>query len=105
MVARRDRPLAAQAWLRAPASRRVLAALGADGHEARFVGGCVRDWLLDHAKTAGVTPRPVTEIKATEEEQGSLERSLREYAGDALPGDRGADQSAAEPPRTSCETM
>jgi poly(A) polymerase len=46
MAARRDRPLAAQAWLRAPASRRVLAALGADGHAARFVGGCVRDCLL-----------------------------------------------------------
>ena len=46
MAARRDRPLAAQAWLRAPASRRVLAALGADGHAARFVGGCVRDGLL-----------------------------------------------------------
>ena len=46
MAARRDRPLAAQAWLRAPASRRVLVALGADGHAARFVGGCVRDGLL-----------------------------------------------------------
>jgi poly(A) polymerase len=46
MAARDDRPLAAQAWLRAPASRRVLAALGADGHPARFVGGCVRDGLL-----------------------------------------------------------
>jgi poly(A) polymerase len=46
MAARRDRPLAAQAWLRAPASRRVLAALGANGHAARFVGGCVRDGLL-----------------------------------------------------------
>ena len=46
MAARRDRPLAAQAWLRAPASRRVLAALGAGGHAARFVGGCVRDGLL-----------------------------------------------------------
>jgi poly(A) polymerase len=46
MAARRDRPLAAQAWLRAPASRGVLAALGADGRPARFVGGCVRDGLL-----------------------------------------------------------
>ena len=45
MAARNDRPLAAQAWLRAPASRRVLAALGADGRPARFVGGCVRDGL------------------------------------------------------------
>ena len=31
MAARRDRPLAGAAWLRAPASRRVLAALAADG--------------------------------------------------------------------------
>jgi poly(A) polymerase len=46
MAARRDRPLATQRWLRAPASRRVLAALGANGHAARFVGGCVRDGLL-----------------------------------------------------------
>jgi poly(A) polymerase len=46
MAARYDRPLAAQAWLRAAASRKVLAALGADGHPARFVGGCVRDGLL-----------------------------------------------------------
>jgi poly(A) polymerase len=41
-----ERPLAAQPWLRAPASRRVLTALRADGREARFVGGCVRDGLL-----------------------------------------------------------
>jgi poly(A) polymerase len=46
MAARRAHPLAAQAWLRAPASRQVLAALGANGHAARFVGGCVRDGLL-----------------------------------------------------------
>jgi poly(A) polymerase len=46
MAARDDRPLAAQAWLRVPASRKVLAALGADGRPARFVGGCVRDGLL-----------------------------------------------------------
>jgi poly(A) polymerase len=46
MAARDDRPIAAQAWLRAPASRRVLAALGAAGRAARFVGGCVRDGLL-----------------------------------------------------------
>jgi poly(A) polymerase len=41
-----ERPLAAQPWLRAPSSRRVLTALRADGREARFVGGCVRDGLL-----------------------------------------------------------
>ncbi|MFO1039416.1 MAG: CCA tRNA nucleotidyltransferase [Geminicoccaceae bacterium] len=40
-------PLAGAPWLRAEASRRLLAALSADGKEARFVGGCVRDGLLD----------------------------------------------------------
>jgi poly(A) polymerase len=33
-------------WLDAPSVRRLLAALSADGLEARFVGGCVRDALL-----------------------------------------------------------
>jgi poly(A) polymerase len=46
MSARAARPLAGQSWLRARSSRRVLAALEADGQEARFVGGCVRDGLL-----------------------------------------------------------
>jgi poly(A) polymerase len=40
-------PLRRAAWLRAPESRRVLAALTAAGRPARFVGGCVRDALLD----------------------------------------------------------
>ena len=40
------RPLAAQPWLTAPASRRVLEALMAGGRPVRFVGGCVRDGLL-----------------------------------------------------------
>ncbi|MFO1076039.1 MAG: CCA tRNA nucleotidyltransferase, partial [Geminicoccaceae bacterium] len=35
------------AWLDAPASRAVLAALAAAGRPARFVGGCVRDALLE----------------------------------------------------------
>ena len=35
--------LAAASWLRAPETRRVLAALQAEGRPARFVGGCVRD--------------------------------------------------------------
>jgi poly(A) polymerase len=46
MSVRADRPLAGQAWLRARSSRKVIAALEADGREARFVGGCVRDGLL-----------------------------------------------------------
>ena len=39
--------LAAASWLRAPETRRVLAALQAEGRPARFVGGCVRDTLLE----------------------------------------------------------
>ena len=46
MTGRDDRPLTAQAWLRAPSSRKVLSALEAGGREARFVGGCVREGLL-----------------------------------------------------------
>jgi poly(A) polymerase len=41
-----ERPLAGAAWLHAPASLRLLAALGARSRPARFVGGCVRDALL-----------------------------------------------------------
>lgn len=40
-------PLARARWLLAPESRALLAALEAEGKEARFVGGCVRDTLLD----------------------------------------------------------
>jgi poly(A) polymerase len=47
MASGRARPLAGQAWLIAPDSRRVLQALMANGKPARFVGGCVRDGLLD----------------------------------------------------------
>ena len=35
------------AWLKVPETQTLMAALGADGGEARFVGGCVRDTLLD----------------------------------------------------------
>ena len=45
-MSKAERPLAHQVWLLAPASRRVLDALMADGRPARFVGGCVRDGLL-----------------------------------------------------------
>jgi poly(A) polymerase len=50
MAARRtsrdEAPLAGAAWLRAPATRRVLRALAAGGRPVRCVGGCVRDGLL-----------------------------------------------------------
>ena len=35
------------AWLKAPETQALMAALQAGGGEARFVGGCVRDTLLD----------------------------------------------------------
>lgn len=34
-----------QDWMRAPGTRKVIAALTAEGGDARFVGGCVRDAL------------------------------------------------------------
>ncbi|MDF1586745.1 CCA tRNA nucleotidyltransferase [Marinimicrococcus flavescens] len=52
MSASDARPLAHAKWLRAPESHAVLRALSADGGEARFVGGCVRDALLDPDKDA-----------------------------------------------------
>ncbi len=44
-----ERPLAAAHWLRAPESRTVFEAITRGGEPARFVGGCVRDTLLDPA--------------------------------------------------------
>lgn len=42
-----ERPLAAAHWLADPATVAVLDAIEAGGRPARFVGGCVRDTLLD----------------------------------------------------------
>jgi poly(A) polymerase len=42
-----DPRLAGARWLTSPESRRMFAALTAGGRPARFVGGCVRDTLLD----------------------------------------------------------
>lgn len=39
--------LADQDWMTAPETARVMAALNKDGGEARFVGGCVRDALIN----------------------------------------------------------
>src|SRR5437868_14528211 len=38
--------LVPQPWMTEPATRAVLAALGAGGAVVRFVGGCVRDALI-----------------------------------------------------------
>jgi poly(A) polymerase len=50
-MASKPRPTAAtklppQPWMEAAATRRVIAALAAQGAEVRFVGGCVRDAVL-----------------------------------------------------------
>lgn len=54
------------AWLDAAESRAVLAALQADGKPARFVGGCVRDALLDPERDAAdldlATPETPTRV-------------------------------------------
>lgn len=39
-------PAGRSGWMRAPATRKVMAALTTGGQPARFVGGCVRDSLL-----------------------------------------------------------
>ena len=43
--------LTRQPWLTAASSQAVLGALATDGAMPRFVGGCVRDGLLDRAST------------------------------------------------------
>ena len=53
MSAAGDPPLAGAAWLRAPATRKVLRALAAGGRPVRFVGGCVRDGLLGRMPPGG----------------------------------------------------
>jgi len=45
--------LGPQAWMEAPETQAVIRALGADGAQVRFVGGCVRDSVLK---------RPITDI-------------------------------------------
>jgi poly(A) polymerase len=78
MTARDERPLAGQPWLRARSSRRVLAALEADGREARFVGGCVRDGLL------GRQPGPEIDL-ATPERPEQVIRLLERAGLPAIP--------------------
>ncbi len=74
-TAKRDEPvgqLGPQAWLTAPATRAVLAALTADGGEVRFVGGCVRDSVLR---------RPVRDIDIATHDQPEKVMTLLERAG------------------------
>ena len=56
-------------WMRAPATRAVLSALRAGGGEVRFVGGCVRNTLLDHEVgeiDLATTLRPDATVRALE---------------------------------------
>jgi poly(A) polymerase len=74
-----ERPLAHARWLLAPESRALLAALGAEGHEARFVGGCVRDTLLDpHLDPADLD-------LATQERPEALHRRLEALGFKVVP--------------------
>ncbi len=52
--------LAPQPWMTAPETKKVVAALSAEGAAARFVGGCVRDAVLGRAVTDVdiATPEP-----------------------------------------------
>jgi poly(A) polymerase len=69
-----NRPLAKARWLATAESRAVLAALTADGSEARFVGGCVRDTLLDPHRDPHdldlTTPEPPDRVMALLARQG-----------------------------------
>ena len=78
MTAPAERPLAGQPWLRARSSRKVIAALEADGREARFVGGCVRDGLL------GRPPGPEIDL-ATPERPEQVIRLLERAGLPAIP--------------------
>ncbi len=56
-----------QPWMRAPATVRVLDALAASGSAARFVGGCVRDAILEREVrdidiALGVPPEEVMRV-------------------------------------------
>jgi len=61
-----------QPWMTAPATRAVLDALTADGAEARFIGGCVRDALLK---------RPIRDIDIAIPEPPETAMALLERAG------------------------
>jgi poly(A) polymerase len=75
--ARRDRPpnLARHGFLQDPLLRRVLAALGAEGGEARVAGGAVRNALLGE---------PVTDIDIATTEPPERVIALAERAGLAV---------------------
>jgi poly(A) polymerase len=87
-----ERPLAAARWLTVPESRAILAALAGHGRAARFVGGCVRDTLLDPGLDPEdldiATPEPPEEVIRLLEEAGMkvLPTGLRHGTVTALAG-------------------
>jgi len=64
--------IAPQPWMTAPETQAVLAALGADGAQPRFVGGCVRDAVLG---------RPVTDVDVATPDPPDRVVALLERAG------------------------
>lgn len=64
--------LSPQEWMRAPETRAVLAALVAEGGEARFVGGCVRDAVLK---------RPIKDVDIATHDSPERVMRLLERAG------------------------
>jgi len=67
-----QRRLDPQPWMNAPATRSVMAALTAEGGEARFVGGCVRDSVIG---------RPVRDIDIATHEPPERVMALLKKAG------------------------
>jgi poly(A) polymerase len=66
-----------QPWLTAPQTRRVMTALNAGGRQARFVGGCVRDGILN---------RPVRDVDiATPDDPAQVMRLLEQAGIKAIP--------------------
>src|SRR5258706_4253533 len=61
-----------RSWMTEPATKAVIAALTAEGTEVRFVGGCVRDGILN---------RPVTDIDIATPDAPARVIELLEAAG------------------------
>ncbi len=67
-----ERHITVQPWMETGGVKRVLAAITADGKEARFVGGCVRDALLE---------RPVKDVDIATPETPDRVMELLNAAG------------------------
>ena len=88
------------AWLAEPAVRRLLAALAAAGIEARFVGGCVRDALLDEETgdidlATPASPETVHGGARRRQDQGAADRDRAWHGDRADPSAQLRDHHAA----------